>query len=142
MSAQSLADLLASQLPRGIADTARRLADAQTRLDRALPAALAGHVRVMQWQHGELHLACASGAVASTLRHQTEALLKTLDKRGLAAECLRVHVRPELVARWKEPVHKAGIPAAGLASLAALDHDIEAGPLKDALDRLLTHHRR
>jgi len=142
MSASPLADLLASQLPPGLAATARRLADAQTKIDRVLPGALLGQVRVMQVQSGVLHLAVASGAVASHLRHQTDALLKSLEKKGLAAESLRVHVRPELVTPWKPPVHKAGIPAKGLASLEELDHTIEDGPLKEALDRLLQHHKR
>ena len=141
MSATSLAELLAAQLPKGLADTARRLADAQARLDRALPGAFLGQVRVMQVQSGELHLACASGAIASRLRHQTADLIKELAKRGLTVETLRVHVKPELIAPWREPVEKAGIPAKALKSLEQLDHEIEDGPLKDALDRLLRHHR-
>jgi hypothetical protein len=141
MSATSLAELLATRLPRELADTARRLADAQGRVDRALPGALLGQVRVMRVSPAQLDLACASGAIASRLRHQTETLLKTLEKRGLAVAALRVHVRPELVAPWREPVEKAGIPGPGLAALETLDGEIEAGPLKTALDRLLRHHR-
>ncbi len=48
MSTSSLADLLASQLPNGLAVRARALLNTQAALERALPAALAGHVRVMQ----------------------------------------------------------------------------------------------
>jgi hypothetical protein len=37
---------------------------------------------------------------------------------------------------------KPGLPASALDSLAALNGDIDDGPLKQALERLLEHHRR
>ena len=140
MSASSLSDLLASQLPQGIARHARELLKVQDALDRALPAALAGHVRVMQLENGVLSLACASGAIASRLRHQTDALLDKLGKNGIAATSLRVSVNPELLPRYVHPVEKTGLPTAALDGLAHLNTDIEEGPLKDALTRLLRHH--
>ena len=142
MSASSLSDLLASQLPQGIARHARELLRVQDALDRALPAALAGHVRVMQLENGVLSLACASGAIASRLRHQTDALLDSLGKRGLAATNVRVSVNPELHARYVHPVEKTGVPPAALEGLAQLNTEIEEGPLKDALVRLLRHHNK
>jgi hypothetical protein len=140
MSAASLADLLASQLPNGLALRARALLGTQATLERALPAALAGHVRVMQLENGTLSLACDSGAVASRLRHQTDALLAKLAKHGVNATSLRVSVNPDLLARYVHPVEKAGLPASALDGLAHLNAEIEDGPLKEALDRLLRHH--
>ena len=140
MSASSLSDLLASQLPSGLAKHARELLGTQGSLDRALPAGIAGHVRVMQLENGVLSLACDSGAVASRLRHQTDALLAKLGKHGIAATSLRVSVNPELLPRYVHPVEKAGLPAAALDGLAHLSTDIEEGPLKDALTKLLRHH--
>ena len=142
MSASSLADLLARQLPHGLAVHARDLLAAQTALDRALPAALARHVRVMQLENGVLSLACDSGAVASRLRQQTERLLADLARQGFAAQSVRVSVNPELMARYAPPVEKAGLPATALEGLARLDASLEDGPLKEALDRLLRHHRK
>ena len=141
MSAASLSDLLASQLPHGLAVRARSLLNAQAALDRALPAALAGHVRVMQLENSVLSLACDSGAVASRLRHQTDALMAGLGKRGMLVTAMRVSVNPELLARYIHPVEKAGLPTAALDGLAHLNAEIEDGPLKEALDRLLRHHR-
>lgn len=140
MSSSSLADLLASQLPNGLAVRARALLGIQAALDRALPAALTGHVRVMLLENGVLSLACDSGAVASRLRHQTAALLAQLAQHGVAATAVRVSVNPELLARYVHPVEKAGLPPRALDELAHLDAEIEDGPLKDALDRLLKHH--
>jgi hypothetical protein len=142
MSASSLADLLASQLPHGLAVRARALLSTQAALDRALPAAIAGHVRVMQLEEGVLSLACGSGAVASRLRHQTDALMASLGKNGLAVNNVRVSVNPELLARYVHPVEKTGLPPAALEGLAHLNAEIEEGPLKEALAQLLRHHQK
>lgn len=142
MSASSLSDLLASQLPQGLAAHAKALLGTQSVLDRALPAALAGHVRVMQLENGALSLACGSGAIASRLRNQTDALMASLSKHGVAVASVRVSVNPELLARYVHPVEKAGLPAAALDGLAHLNADIEDGPLKEALSRLLRHHSK
>jgi len=142
MSASSLSDLLASQLPPGLAVRARALLTTQGALDRALPAALAGHVRVMQLENGQLSLACDSGAVASRLRHQTDALMASLGKHGVDVTTVRIIVNPDLLARYVHPVEKTGLPPAALDGLAHLTAEIEEGPLKDALDRLLSHHRK
>ncbi len=141
MSSASLADLLASQLPPGLAVRARVLLNTQAALDRVLPAALAGHVRVMQLESSVLSVACDSGAVASRLRQLADGLVVGLVKRGIAVASLRVSVNPELMARYVHPVEKAGVPPAALEGLAHLNAEIEAGPLKDALDKLLRHHR-
>lgn len=140
MSASSLSDLLASQLPHGLAVRARSLLNTQAALERALPAAIAGHVRVMQLENGELSLACDSGAIASRLRHQSDALIVQLAKHGVSATAVRISVNPELLPRYTHPVEKTGLPAAALDGLAHLNTDIEDGPLKDALTRLLRHH--
>lgn len=141
MSAASLADLLARQLPRQLADHARELLAAQTALERALPAGLSRHVRVTQLESGVLSLACASGALASRLRNQSERLLTDLARHGLPVQSVRVGVNPALHAHYAPPVEKTGLPPAALDGLAQLDASLEEGPLKDALNRLLRHHR-
>jgi hypothetical protein len=140
VSASSLSDLLASQLPQGLATHVRELLGIQTALERVLPAALAGHVRVMQRENGVLSLACDSGASASRLRHQTDALIVGLASNGVTISNVRVSVNPELLPRYVHPVEKAGLPPAALDGLALLNADIEDGPLKEALSRLLRHH--
>jgi hypothetical protein len=55
---------------------------------------------------------------------------------------VRVSVNPELMARYVHPVEKTGLPPAALDGLAHLNAEIEEGPLKEALDRLLRHHRQ
>jgi hypothetical protein len=140
MSAASLPELLARGLPAGVAARAQALLRVQAALDRALPAALAGHVRVMQLEQRTLALACDSGAVASRLRHDGTALVEKLDRLGVGVDRLRVGVDPGLLARHAPPVDKPGVPAAALDGLAQLNASIEDGPLKEALTRLLRHH--
>jgi hypothetical protein len=142
MSTTSLADLLASQLPHGLVVRAQALLKVQAALERALPAALTGHIRVMQLENGSLSLACDSGAVASRLRHQTDALIASLGQHDIVVTTVRVSVNPDLMARYTHPVEKTGLPPAALDGLAHLNAEIEEGPLKEALDRLLQHHRK
>lgn len=141
MSASRLAELLATQLPNGVATRARILLRTQDALDRALPSALTGHVRVMQLENGTLSVACESGAVATRLRQQTPAVLASLGKHGVDACAIRISVNPELRARYVPPHEKPGMPSKALEGLAHLNAEIEDGPLKEALDRLLRHHR-
>ncbi len=140
MSTSSLSDLLASQLPQGLAKHAKELLGIQAVLARVLPTALAGHVRVMQRESGVLSLACDSGASASRLRHLTDALIAGLARNGVTISSVRVSVNPELLPRYVHPVEKNGLPPAALDDLAHLNADIEDGPLKEALSRLLLHH--
>jgi len=138
MNAASLAELLAGSLPHGLAARAQALLRLQGALDRALPAALTGHVRVRGLDAGVLTLACASGAVASRLRQQADALAARLETQGVAQ--VRIAVDPNLSARYAPPVEKTGLPPRALDDLAQLNAGIEDGPLKDALTRLLRHH--
>ncbi|KAB2319977.1 DUF721 domain-containing protein [Betaproteobacteria bacterium SCN1] len=138
MSAATLADLLARGLPHGLATRAQALLQLQDALDRALPAALTGQVRVRGLEAGVLALACASGAVAGRLRQQADALATRLETRGVHQ--VRIAVDPDLTARYAPPVEKAGLPPRAIEDLARLNADIEDGPLKDALTRLLRHH--
>jgi hypothetical protein len=142
VSASSLSDLLATQLPSALLARAQTLLRVQAALDRCLSAALAGHVRVAQMENGNLHLACDSGAAASRLRHQTAALAADLNQRGLPVDHVRVSVNPEMLISAPPAIDKRGLPAAALAELARLNSDIEEGPLKQALTQLLCHHKR
>jgi len=55
-----------------------------------------------------------------------------LGKRGIVVTAVRISVHP---------VEKHGLPPAALDELTHLNTEIEDGPLKEALDRPLLHHR-
>lgn len=142
MTASSLSELLAHQLPASLQARAQALIALQDQVDRSLPAALTGHVRALQLQDGQLRLACDSGAAASRLRHLSERLVAGLAARGLAVDAVRVSVNPELLATPRTTVAKPGVPPTAIDSLAQLSDGIADGPLKQALGRLLRHHRQ
>lgn len=141
MSAHSLSQLLATQLPAQLLARAQILLKVQATLDRQLDASLIGHVRVAQLENGNLRLACDSGAVASRLRHQTGKLAADLNRRGLPVDHVRVSVNPEYLVCTPPAPSKHGLSQAALDELSRLDATIEDGPLKQALDQLLRHHR-
>jgi hypothetical protein len=66
--------------------------------------------------------------------------MASLGTHKIVVSAVRVSVNPELLARYVHPVEKAGVPPAALEGLAHLNAEIEDGPLKEALDRLLRHH--
>ena len=134
--------MLASQLPAPLLARAKILLRAQAAIERCLPPALAGSVWVAQLDKGNLHLACISGAVATRLRNQTRALATELSQHGLIVDHVRVSVQPEFQPSPAVVVNKPGLPTTALTSLAQLNTEIEDGPLKQALDRLLSHHRK
>ena len=134
--------MLATQLPAALLARAQVLLRAQAAIERCLPPALADSVWVAQLEKGNLHLACNSGAVAARLRHQTQALAVELSKRGLIVDHVRVSVQPEFQPTPPIVVHKPGLPSTALTSLAQLNTEIEDGPLKQALSKLLNHHRK
>ena len=134
--------MLASQLPAPLLARAKILLRAQAAIERCLPPALAGSVWVAQLDKGNLHLTCDSGAVATRLRNQTRALATELSQHGLIVDHVRVSVQPEFQPSPPVVVDKPGLPTTALTSLAQLNTEIEDGPLKQALDRLLSHHRK
>ena len=86
------------------------------------------------WEVGGLKIH-TSDRTASAIRDGT-----SLGKQGIVVSDVRVSVNPELMARYTHPVEKTGLPPAALDGLAHLNADIEDGPLKEALSRLLRHH--
>ena len=134
--------MLATQLPASLLARAKILLRAQAAIEHCLPPALAGSVWVAQLDKGNLHLACDSGAVATRLRNQTRALATELSQHGLIVDHVRVSVQPEFQPSPPVVVNKPGLPTTALTSLAQLNTEIEDGPLKQALDRLLSHHRK
>ena len=134
--------MLATQLPAPLLARAKILLRAQAAIERCLPQALAGSVWVAQLDKGNLHLTCDSGAVATRLRNQTRALATELSQHGLIVDHVRVSVQPEFQPSPTIVVNKPGLPTTALTSLAQLNTEIEDGPLKQALDRLLSHHRK
>ena len=99
------------------------------------------------WYVFTLLLLAAHGAAAARVRQVVPTLLSRLQQRGSQVTAIRVRVQPE-VGRgdWDtDPVERkprtANLSPAGLHSMDVLGHNLEASPLKDAVEALLARHR-
>jgi hypothetical protein len=116
-----------------------RIAALQQAYSTAVPSELARSSRVGFETQGTLVLFASSGAVAARLRHLAPRLLLTFRKQCPEVKAIRIEV--QLVRgnrRAPRPVRRVG--ATGLASLRALEAGLAAGPLRQAVSRLI--HRQ
>lgn len=114
----------------------------QLRLRRALPPALAAHVRVVDARSQELELVAASGAAAALLRQRVPDVLHKLAGEGWQFTGIRVRVqaRPALSEPEKSPKKQLDDEAA--TTLRALASRLGDAPLAHALQRLARHAKR
>ena len=118
-----------------LAAQARRLAELQQTIDRISP--LAG-LKVASCTGRSLVLIGQSAALAAKFRHAEQSMVADLQAAGWGVDQIRVKVRPTVPEPVPPPpVPKAPVPPGGLRALEALRASTTAGPLREALDRLL-----
>lgn len=106
------------------------------------PSSLARFSRVGPVKDRVLTLYADNGAVAAKLKQQLPRFLLNFRQRGHDLTALRVVVQVNGMSR--KPAQrsaKPGISAAGIASLAQLEHDLAPSTLKQALTHLLQHQQ-
>ena len=90
-----------------------------------------------------LTLYADNGAIAARLKQQLPRLLLNFRQRGHDLNAIKVEVQVKtLPFEGSKSPPRLPIPAAGLASLEQLEHDLEPSPLKQALTHLLRHQGR
>jgi hypothetical protein len=134
--------------------TARQLASLEAEVLSLLPQGMRAGIAVAGVKTDDrgpqtrtLLLLAAHGAAAARVRQVVPTLLSRLQQRGSQVTAIRVRVQPE-VGRgdWDTgPVERkprtANLSPAGLHSMDVLAHNLEASPLKDAVEALLARHR-
>jgi hypothetical protein len=145
MTARKLSGFLSeptSGLSRLTAEAKRLLALSHV-WEAIAPNNLARFSRVGPVKDRILTLYADNGAVAAKLKQQLPRFLLNFRQRGhdLTAIQVQVQVNGKLQ-KPGEHLPKPAIPAAGIASLEQLEHDLEPSPLKQALTHLLEHQRR
>ncbi|AKJ69967.3 hypothetical protein ABW99_18920 [Pandoraea thiooxydans] len=139
--ARPLSDLLSQTEAAGsLMATARQLAQLERDLRRLLPPALAANVTVVPPREGTVVLLVAHNALAARLRQQAPSLLDRLRQKGWQLEAVRIRVSLKKIEEPAKPVKEAHLSRQGLSSLRALRDTLPASPLRDALDKLVTHH--
>jgi len=109
----------------------------QLRLQRALPPALAVHMRVADARSQDLELVVASGAAAALVRQRVPDLLRKLADEGWEFTGIRVRVQARPAA--SEPKKRAinQIDEVAAATLGSLASRLGDDPLAKALRRLV-----
>jgi hypothetical protein len=145
MTARKLSGFLsepASGLSRLTAEAKRLLALSHV-WEAIAPNGLARFSRVGPVRDRVLTLFADNGAVAAKLKQQLPRFLLNFRQRGHDLTAIRVVVQVNGTSRKPGVARpKPSIPAAGIGSLAQLEHDLEPSPLKQALTHLLAHQRR
>jgi hypothetical protein len=154
-AAKPLNDWLAKAGPvSALMQTARQLASLEAEVLSLLPQGMRAGIAVAGVKTDDrgpqtrtLLLLAAHGAAAARVRQVVPTLLSRLQQRGSQVTAIRVRVQPE-VGRgdWDTgPVERkprtANLSPAGLHSMDVLAHNLEASPLKDAVEALLARHR-
>lgn len=137
--AQRLSELLSS-LP--AMRQAQALAVLQKQFDAILPARFRGEAQVVALEEGELRVLCSNGAIASRLRLEAQNLAQALQQRGLAVRRVSLKVQPANSRKTPRARSKAPMPAAARQAFESASQQLEEGEVKQALKRLLEHHRK
>lgn len=123
--------------------TAKNLLDAEQETRRALPPGIAGVCRVARIEKQRMTLAVPSAAYASKLRQLTPRVLTRLNEAGWNLNEITVRVQGALIhkpapqsLRTTEPLGPTALDA-----FSQLHDTLSPGPLADAINRLLKHHR-
>lgn len=123
--------------------TAQRLLALQKAISQQLPAAMRNGFAVAQVKGTELTLIADHAALAAKLRQLQPTLLKSVQTAGWNADVLKIKVATRPNAPPSATNHKLAKPLdeSDLRHFDFLRGQLEAGPLADAVTRLLAHHR-
>jgi len=127
----------------GVVATAQRYAQIRLAIVALLPAGVAGVVQVVKLDNGQLTLAVPGAAYVTKLRQFAPRLAQTLTRQGW--HVVEVNVRIQAQAREDgrnaRPARAATpLDAQALQAFSTLHSRLSAGPLADAVQRLLKHH--
>ncbi len=129
--------------------TARRLMDLERQVREALPAPLGSACRVLRFEDGQLTLGVPAATHSAKLRQLAPRLVAALEKYGWQVNGIAVRVQATLTrldetelsqtAARREPPRPLG--KEGIKAFAQLRGQLRAGPLADAVSRLLERHQ-
>src|SRR5690606_37252434 len=110
----------------------------------ALPAGLAQACKAARIDGRQMTLAVPSPAHAAKLRQLAPTIITKLASQGWNINEVSVKVQARLSENWTKPLqagNKATLNAAALDAFDRLGSQLRPGPLADAVQRLLRHHR-
>ena len=123
---------------------ARNLLKVEQAINATLPAALAGVCKVARIERQQLTLAVPSAAYASKLRQMAPRIAELLTASGWNLNEISVKVQAGLLQTQTKPAPSRDVTPldkGALNAFAELQNNLGPGPLADAIQRLLEHHR-
>jgi len=123
---------------------ARNLLKVEQAIKAALPAALADVCKVARIERQQLTLAVPSAAYASKLRQLAPRIARLLADGGWNVNEIIVKVQAGLLQSQTKAAPREVIPLdeTALKAFDDLRSKLRPGPLAEAIERLLGHHRR
>lgn len=122
---------------------ARNLLAVEEAIKAVLPPALAAVCRVARIDRQQLTLAVPSAAYASKLRQLAPRIIQVLKQNGWNLDNAQIRVQAALQQTTTAPPTREAIPLDenALRAFDTLRSQLRPGPLADAVNRLLAHHR-
>ena len=123
--------------------TAQRLLALQNVIRKQLPLAMQPGFAVAQAQGNEITVIADHAALAAKLRQLQPTLLKHIQAAGWNTETIRIKVASRPNSPPSSPTSRQArvLDETDLNHFDSLSQQLDAGPLADAVKRLLTHHR-
>ncbi|MYN14940.1 DUF721 domain-containing protein [Pusillimonas sp. TS35] len=125
--------------------TARAMLAIQEAAREVLPGPLADACQVARMERQRITLAVPSAAYAAKLRQLAPRIAHLLAGKGWNIQEITVKVHAGLPRQRTESATQRDVVPLGENALQAFDdlrHSVRPGPLADAIERLLAHHRR
>jgi len=122
--------------------TVQQLMQVQRVVCQMLPGAMGAACQVARMDTNSMTLTVPSAAHAAKLRQMGPAILRRLMREGWAVTDLHVKITMQARSRDQTPT-RHGVPLGpqGLQAFSDLASTLQPGPLADAVQRLLAHHR-
>jgi len=122
--------------------TVQQLLQAQRVVRTVLPGAMGAACQVASIEGGKITLLAPSAAHAAKLRQMSPAICRALARKGWAIAEVRIKITlqaPQGAAPGAR--HGVALGERGLQAFSDLASSLPPGPLADAVQRLLHHHR-
>lgn len=121
---------------------ARLLLKLERRFSSIVPGGLGQASRVANYKSGKIVIHAENGAVATKIRQMSQRLCDELSKRGVECNVMEVKVQPRQTPYQSRSSTPKPLSEKACGTIHATAENLPAGPLRDALEALLTRAAR
>ena len=121
---------------------ARLLLKLTRRFEAVAPAAVAHAARVANFKSGKIVIHADNGAVAAKIRQMSQRLCDELSKGGAECSGIEVKVQPRQIPCQSMASTQKPLSASTCGVLRSTSENLPKGPLREALETLLTRALR